>query len=89
MVMMSRIEMKLEEITVTLQSINPKKPTITMTVMMQQLMGNTTHRFFLKNRLSIRTRKAMTPRPKVFRSCLMKPIISVVIMGIPPRNISA
>ncbi len=87
--MMSRIEIKLDEITVTLQSINPKYPTITVTVITQQPIDNATQYSFLKNRLSIKMRKAMTPKPNVFRSCLMKPIISVVIIGIPPRNISA
>ena len=89
MVMISRIETKLDEITVTLQSINPKKPTITSTVMMQQPTGRATQRNFLKNRLSTRIRKASTPNPNVSRSCSMKPIMSEVIMGTPPRNISA
>ena len=86
---MSKIETKLDEITVTLQSMNPKKPTIIRTVMMQQLIGRATQRNFLKNRLSMKIRKTNTPNPNVLRSCLIKPIISDVIIGTPPKNISA
>ena len=77
--------MKLEETTVTRQSIRPKMPTIMMPATAQQPSGIATQRALRKIRPSAKIISATTAKLKVLRSPRTKVTRSSAIMGAPPR----
>ena len=84
-VIMSNNDTKLEEITVTGHSMNPRQPVITTTEIRQQDMGNSTQRSARKKYTSARSRNTRMPAPNVVMSCSMKLIMSATTMRAPPR----
>ncbi|MBA7683496.1 hypothetical protein ES703_91865 [subsurface metagenome] len=87
--MISCKEMKLEDMTVTSQPNHPNRPIMQTAETTQQSIGSNIQRIALKIINSIRIRKSRTPRPKTFKSFLMKVIMSSAIILTPPRNSSA
>ena len=88
-VMMISMEMKLEEMTVTRQSSQPRAPTIIHTEMAQVSMGSRTQRLLRKNNHMTTIINVVTAMPNTTRSFSMNAIMSEVIIGTPPRKISA
>jgi hypothetical protein len=82
-------DMKLDDITVTSQSNNPKIPIITVTEKPQHSIGNITHLIFLNEIISVKSIKIKTPIPKTFKSFFIKIIRSSAIKGTPPSMIFA
>ena len=78
-------EMKLEETTVTLQSIHPKKPITNNAIRPLEAKGIKTHRNFLKISESVTINITKTPSAKYCRSLFIKLIISEAIIAVPPR----
>ena len=87
--MISIREMKFDDMTVTRQSIKPRKPTITRAEMVQHDKGRIIQRSFLKKKKRAKIKKHKTQKPNTTRSCSIKLIMSATIMGTPPKNISA
>ena len=83
------MEIKLEEITVTLQSNHPKNPNMIQTAKAQQSKGRTTHLIFLKKNHIETIMRPNTPTPNTYRSLSIRSTISDVIIGRPPKNIFA
>ena len=79
--------MKFDEITVTFQPNNPKKPIMIITEKKQLLIGTIIQISFLKTNHNVATINNKTPIPKTIMSLLMNDIISSAIIGIPPKCI--
>ena len=77
--------MKLEETTVTLQSINPRKPITKRATKPLEARGIMTHLIFLKITPRVTINIIKTPKAKYCRSLLMKLIMSEAIMAVPPK----
>ncbi len=88
-VMMRISEMKLDETTVTRQSMKPRKLTMTSATMAQMADGTSTQRRRRKEMASSRTMNSPTPMPKVSISARTNSIMSEAIIGTPPRKIVA
>ncbi len=88
-VMISIRDVKFDEMTVTRQSIKPRKPTITRAEIVQHDRGRITQRSFLKKNVRAKIKKHKIPKPKKTRSSSIKLIMSATIIGTPPKNISA
>ena len=78
-------EIKLEETTVTLQSINPKNPITTKAISALEIKGMATHRIFLKIAPKVIMNITRTPSAKYCKSLSIKLIISEAIIAVPPR----
>ena len=76
---------KFDEITVTFQPINPNRPIMIITEVAHPNNGIITHFKFLKINQRVSTMKIKTPIPKTIISLLIKLIISLAIIGIPPK----
>ena len=87
MVSISIRAIKFDDITVTFQPTNPKKPTIIVTEKKQLKRGTNTQSKLLKTNQSVKIIKRKTPTPKTTMSFFMKVIMSSAIIGIPPRYI--
>ena len=81
---MSINAIKFEEMTVTFQPRIPSKPIIITTENRQLLIGTTIQINFLKTNHKVAIINNKTPKPKTTISLLMKVIISLAIIGIPP-----
>ena len=77
--------MKFDEITVTFQPIKPKKPIIIITDVAQPSKGMITHLIFLKINQRVKIMNKNTPTPNTIISFLIKLIMSLAIIGIPPK----
>ena len=78
-------EMKLDETTVTRQSIHPKKPITKMAIRALDTRGINTQRGFLKITDKVTMNISSTPNAKYCKSLLMKLIMSEAIMAVPPK----
>ena len=76
---------KFEDITVTFQPTNPKRPTIIKTEKKQLRSGIKTHNKLLKTNQSVQTIKINTPAPNTIISLFIYVIMSSAIIGIPPK----
>ena len=82
---MSIKAIKFDEITVTFQPMKPSKPTMKITEVAQPSNGIITNLIFLKINQSVSIIKTKTPTPNTIISFLIKLIISLAIIGIPPK----
>ena len=85
MVIIKRRAIKLEETTVTRQSIQPKKPTIKRPTNPLQIKGSKTHLTLLKTIPKVNIKRNKTPMLKKLRSLLIKLIMSAAIIAVPPK----
>ena len=76
---------KFDEITVTFHPIKPNMPIIKITEVAHPNKGIITHFKSLKINQRVKMIKIKTPIPKTIISLLIKFIISLVIIGMPPR----
>ena len=76
---------KFEDITVTFQPTNPKRPTIIKTEKKQLRSGMNTQVKLLKTNQSVQIIKINTQAPKTIMSFFIYVIMSSAIIGIPPK----
>ena len=86
-VIISCMEMKFEEITVTSQPKRPRNPLVVITEKLHVITGSKIQRNCLNITQSVRIKKTKTALPKTCRSLLMKVIKSSATILAPPRNI--